>query len=81
MKKTEEKIREILDKVRPYVKMHGGDVVLARYKKGEAVLAISGACVDCTLADLTYNQMIGSIIKKEIPVVKKIIIKNIIKVK
>jgi len=71
---TEERIKEILDKVRPYVKMHGGDVHLISFKKGEAILEIGGACIGCTLADMTYNQMIGGIIKKEIPEVKNIVL-------
>lgn len=70
--KTKKSIREILDKVRPFVKMHNGDVELADFKDGEVVLKISGACIGCTLAEVTYNQMIGGIIKKEIPKVKKI---------
>ncbi|OGI99467.1 hypothetical protein A3H53_02920 [Candidatus Nomurabacteria bacterium RIFCSPLOWO2_02_FULL_40_10] len=73
---TEDKIKVILDKVRPFIKMHGGDVKLVGFNKGGVTLEIKGACVGCHLADVTYNQMIGSIIKKEIPTVKKITLIN-----
>ena len=72
----EDRINQILEKIRPFIKMHGGDVSLSNFDDGTATLEISGACVGCTLADLTYNQMIGSILMKDIPEVKRISLIN-----
>ncbi len=74
MKTHKSKIEKILEKVRPYIKMHGGDVRLVDVKNGIVSLKISGACADCPLADLTYNKMVGTLIKEEVPQVKKVII-------
>jgi Fe-S cluster biogenesis protein NfuA len=74
MKTHKSKIEEILDKVRPYIKMHGGDVRLVDVKNGIVSLKISGACADCPLAELTYNKMVGGLIKQEVPKIKKVII-------
>ena len=52
--------------------MHGGDVVLLEVKDGVARLKVYGACVGCSLADLTYNKMLGGLLKKEIPEIKKV---------
>ncbi len=70
---SEIKIEKILDKVRPYIQMHGGDVQLAGIENGVVSLRIYGACADCSLADLTYNKIIGTLIKKEVPQIKKVI--------
>jgi len=71
---TEEKINKILAKVRPYIQMHGGDVRLVDFKNGIVSLKICGACADCPLAELTYNKMVGTLIKQEVPQIKKVII-------
>ena len=68
----EKKVNKILGKVRPYIQMHGGDVILLEVEKGTVTLKIYGACVGCALADLTYNKMLGTLIKEEIPEIKKV---------
>jgi Fe-S cluster biogenesis protein NfuA len=72
MAKTENKVNKILDRVRPYIQMHGGDVILLEAKNGVVKLKIYGACVGCPLADLTYNKTLGTLIKEEIPQIKKV---------
>jgi Fe-S cluster biogenesis protein NfuA len=62
----------ILAKARPYIQMHGGDVRLIEIKDGTASLKIDGACVDCQLADMTYNRILGTLLKEEIPEIKKV---------
>ncbi|MBU6426930.1 NifU family protein [Patescibacteria group bacterium] len=68
--KIENRIETILKKVRPYIKMHGGDVDLVGFTGGIAILHISGVCAHCSLADLTYNNLIAGLLKEEIPEVK-----------
>lgn len=77
--KIENKIEKIILKIRPYINMHGGDVFLVKFKNNTVTLEITGACAHCSLSDLTYNKMLGSIIKEEIPEIKKIIITKTIR--
>jgi nitrogen fixation protein NifU and related proteins len=72
--KMEEKVEKIIKKVRPYIQMHKGDVFLVSVQNGIVTLKVTGACADCHLSDLTYNRMLGGIIKEEIPEIKEIII-------
>ena len=72
----EAKINKILDKIRPYIHMHGGDVHLLGFKDGIVTLQISGACTHCSLADITYNNLIGTILKEEIPEVKELVLEK-----
>lgn len=37
---------------------------------------ITGACTSCSLAELTYNKVIGGLIKEKVPAVEKIIFKK-----
>jgi len=69
----EKKIKAVLQKVRPYIRMHGGDVLLLEAKNGIVKLKIYGACVGCPLASLTYDKMLGGLLKEEIPEIKKVI--------
>jgi Fe-S cluster biogenesis protein NfuA len=70
------KVQKIIDKMRPYIQMHGGDVSLVEISDGIVKLKVSGACVDCSFSDETFNGMIGGMIKEEVPEVKEIIIEN-----
>ena len=70
------KVQKIIDKMRPYIVMHGGDVSLVDIKEGVVKLIVTGACVGCSLAHLTFGEMLGGIIREEIPEIKKIVIEN-----
>ena len=72
MNKVEEKVNELLNKIRPYIEMHGGDVQLLRIDGETAVLKVHGACVDCSLASVTYNKTVGPLIIKEVPEIKNV---------
>lgn len=56
--------------------MHGGDVFLVDTKDGIVTIKIIGTCAHCSLSNITYNNMLGDILKEEIPKFKKIIIKT-----
>ena len=66
MSTTEEKVNALLDKVRPYIEMHGGNVQLLRIEGGTAVIKVHGACTNCSLANVTYNKTVGPLIVKEV---------------
>lgn len=72
----EEKIKKIIEDVRPYIVMHGGDVSLVDIKDDIVKIKVAGKCVGCAMADMTFDTMLGGMIKDEIPEVKQIIIEN-----
>jgi len=71
------KIELTLNKIRPYIQMHGGDVRLISIKNGTVKLGVYGACTHCALADLTYNKMVGEFLHKEVSGIKDIIFEMI----
>lgn len=72
----QEKVQKIIEKVRPYIQMHGGDVSFVDIKEGIVKLKVTGACVGCSMADITFNEMIGGMLKEEMPEIEDIIIEN-----
>ena len=72
MTTVEEQVNTLLDKVRPYVQMHGGDVQLLRVEEGTAYLKVYGACVGCGLADATYNRTIQPLLIKEVEEITRV---------
>jgi NFU1 iron-sulfur cluster scaffold homolog, mitochondrial len=74
MSKAEGRIEAVLDQVRPFIQMHGGGVALVDYREGVVTLELAGACRGCRLADLTYKQMIGQLLREAVPEVKEIVL-------
>jgi Fe-S cluster biogenesis protein NfuA len=72
----QEKVQKIIEKMRPYVQMHGGDVELLDITDGTVKLKVSGACVGCSMANQTYNGILDGMIKEEVPEVKNVIFEN-----
>jgi len=73
MASTVEQANILLDKVRPYIQMHGGDVQLLRIEEGTAYLKLYGACVGCGLADATYNKTIAPLLIKEVEEITEVV--------
>ena len=45
--KTEEKIIEIIESIRPYINMDGGDLEFIKYEDGYVFVHLSGHCAEC----------------------------------
>jgi len=71
----EKKIKNQLDKLRPYIQMDGGDVEFVSFdeKNGLLTIKLLGACVGCPMSQITLQDGIGRTIKQEIPDVKEVV--------
>ena len=69
----EEKIKELIDNIRPYLNMDGGDVEYIKYEDGYVYIKLIGACTDCLLQDNTINDGMLQMFQEEIPEIKGII--------
>jgi len=69
------KIKEALEKIRPHLKMDGGDVEFVKFDEKTGVLEVKmqGACVGCPMSQVTLQDGIGRAIMEAIPEVKKLI--------
>lgn len=70
---TDEKIKEIINKLRPYLIGDGGDIEFVKYEDGILYIKMLGACAGCALIDYTLKDGIEMAIKEEVPEVKEVV--------
>jgi Fe-S cluster biogenesis protein NfuA/nitrite reductase/ring-hydroxylating ferredoxin subunit len=63
----EARLREALDKVRPYLKSHGGNVELISLKNDIAKLRLQGTCESCASSSVTLELAIRHAIEQACP--------------
>ena len=70
---TIEKINEIIDSVRPYINMDGGDIKYIKYENNIVYVTIIGACIGCAFLDVTIKNGLLETLKAEIPEIEDVI--------
>ena len=60
------KIKEVLEKIRPFLQNDGGDISFAGYKDGIVYVQVMGACVDCVGLDETIKDGVEMILMEEV---------------
>lgn len=69
----ESKVLKVLEKIRPYLKIDGGDVELVKIREdGIVELKLLGACDTCALKPMTLRAGIERAIMHEISEIKRI---------
>jgi len=69
---VKEKIREIIDKIRPMLQADGGDVEFVDFENGVVTVRLQGACAGCAMAQMTLKNGIERLLKQKIPEVKSV---------
>jgi len=69
----QEKVEELLDKIRPVLVKDGGNVELVEVIDGIVKVKLVGACAGCPLSTITLKNGIERILKQEIPEVKEVV--------
>ena len=70
---VEEKIKEIIDKLRPFLISEGGNIEFVKYENNIVYIKMMGACANCEMLDLTLKEGIETSIISEIPEVKEVV--------
>ena len=72
-----EKIIKTLEKIRPNLQSHGGDVEFVDFlEDGTVTVRLKGACNGCPGATMTLKNGIEKFLKEEIPEVVKVVAVN-----
>ena len=66
-------IQEILNELRPYLNMDGGDVEFIKYENKIVYVRLTGACQACLFSDETVKNGLYETIKASIPEVEGVI--------
>ena len=69
MSETEviEKIKEVIEQVRPSLQADGGDVSFVSYENNIVFVDLLGACGSCPMSTMTLKQGIEVAIKNAVP--------------
>ena len=68
-----DKVEEVLNKIRPQLMMDGGNVELVEVNDGTVKVKLTGACGVCPMATMTLKMGIEKILKQEIPEIKEVV--------
>jgi Fe-S cluster biogenesis protein NfuA len=69
-----EKVQAALEKIRPLLKADGGDIELVEVTKdGDVKVKMTGACGGCPFAQMTLQQRVATVLKKEVPEVRNVV--------
>ena len=68
----EEKVKEVIDDLRPFLMNDGGDVELIKIEDNIVYIAFQGACAGCALRDMTLTEGIEKTIKEKVPEIKEV---------
>ncbi len=73
-KTLSQKVKDIIDAVRPNLQAHGGDVELISVEQDNTVkVRLQGACSGCPGARMTLKMGIERLLKEHIPDVKEVV--------
>lgn len=67
MKDIEEKIINIIDKIRPFLISDGGNIEYVKFEDGIVYIKMLGHCSECPMIDTTLKDSIEVAIINEVP--------------
>lgn len=68
----EEKIKELLEEVRPSLQGHGGDLEYVGFEDGKVQIRLTGACQGCPMSTQTTKFGIERFLKEKLPEVTEV---------
>ena len=66
MENIDEKIKEVIEKIRPFLQNDGGDIEYVKFENGIVYVKMHGACMDCINLDSTISDGIEMILIDEV---------------
>ena len=69
----QEKVEEVLNKIRPSLIADGGNVELVEVNDGTVKVRLTGACAGCPMSTITLKMGIEKILKQEVPEVREVV--------
>lgn len=68
------KVEEALQEIRPFLQNDGGDISLVHIEDGKRVtVRLEGACVGCSVNQLTLKSGVEMTIKKHAPQIEQVV--------
>ena len=68
----QEKVEELIEKIRPSLQADGGDIELISVEDGVVKVKLTGACGTCPMSQMTLKMGIEAAIRKDLPEIKSV---------
>lgn len=68
----QEKVEELIEKIRPSLQADGGDIELISVEDGVVKVKLTGACGTCPMSQMTLKMGVEAVIKKNLPEIKRV---------
>ncbi|MDP8299473.1 MAG: NifU family protein [Candidatus Tantalella remota] len=68
----EEKVKAVIEKIRPALQMDGGDIELVAVEGNVVKVKLTGACSGCPMSQMTLKNVVEQNIRKEVPEVERV---------
>lgn len=68
-----ENVKNAIEKIRPFILNHGGDIEFIKYENNIVYISLIGACAGCSMLDATLKGFIEEAIISEVPSVKEVV--------
>ena len=70
----EEKVKDVIEAIRPNLQSHGGDIEFVSTEADSIVqVRLQGACAGCPSAAMTLKMGVERLLKEKVPEVKEVI--------
>lgn len=68
-------IESILDRIRPALNLHEGDVELIKYDTRTKIVYLQflGTCTDCSISEITLRNFVEKELKKDLPIIHSVV--------
>ncbi len=73
MSDLNQRVEQALDEIRPFLKSDGGDIALLGIKNQTVKVQLLGACVGCSVNQMTLKQGVELTIKKYAPEIQEVV--------
>ncbi len=73
MENTQERVKQALDEIRPFLKDDGGDIKLISIEGKKVIVQLEGACINCSVNQMTLKNGVEATIKKHAPEIEEVV--------
>jgi Fe-S cluster biogenesis protein NfuA len=68
----EDRVKEVIDKIRPALQADGGDIELVGVENGVVKVKLRGSCAGCPMSQMTLKMGVEQTLKDQISEVKSV---------
>ncbi len=68
-----ERVEEALNEIRPFLLNDGGDIELISIEGKKVIVQLKGACIGCSVNQMTLKNGVESTIKKHVPEIEEVV--------